>query len=473
MRSAIPPMDASSTSIPAQSGTHSVEVTHPSPVNDHPLSNFRSATTAAPRNAQLPLAAQRTGPAPASTEDGRAAMAARFGAIFKEREQLQPEVLRRLDVAAAPPPAGQGLLRLARTPVYLATVDKGTREGVTSRSHGFAVVGHPGQGNRSGLAYYSISGDHTRGGVDVDEAFLGRVAGRTPALEPAVQEAVRQLQGGAYLAKEHFHQAYACVRRERAPEGSAPSDVQIAGEVKALLMQIPEEKFELWLREPNGLKTASGAENRKPNMAERDLRHMENLQGTDLFTGRAWSEMSAQEKQSGNTIHLQTASLRCLPGADPLKLLDAKRQNLLHRTYVDELLDRNGTMLPTEAPASAASPEERTARAERAAAALPTYQLYPPYPANAGNCNTGVAALLRAAGQAEADIKAPSEFAFGLHKDLTPWDPLRGVPASPPAASSQIPPGSVDDSPIRGRLISTAALNEHLMRRQSGPERPL
>jgi hypothetical protein len=88
----------------------------------------------------------------------------------------------------------------------------------TSRSHGFAIIGDPGKGARSGAVYYGVSGDGKRGGVQVDTAFIrGSKKGFAQKFGGQAQAAVERLLGQAYPSREAFGRAYVDARKDADP----------------------------------------------------------------------------------------------------------------------------------------------------------------------------------------------------------------------------------------------------------------
>jgi hypothetical protein len=271
------------------------------------------------------------------------------------------------------------------------------------------------------------------------------------------------MQGQSFLTKEDFYKEYENIRREVDPN---ISNKQLMNETKALFILVPWEKMEMWVREPNGRKTPAGEDNKKPNLAEVDIRSLEQLHGVDAYTGKEFGKMSREEKQSGNTIYFAEPeiSLKCLPTADPLKLVEAMRHAKLHRLYVDETLGRNGTAVPGVV--ESRSKPIREIDRQRSVANVPTYKMFPPHPPGTGNCNSGTATILRMAGVAEQDIKPASEMAFGVRQRLAVWDPLQGHDISH-ELNNRPPNDSVDTASIRSQPIRTAEL-EKIIREGGG-----
>jgi hypothetical protein len=389
-------------------------------------------------------------------------------AVDRERKEMLDEVDER--VRHAPKrDAPVNEFGLRRVPTWLLSVDMVGVEGWATRTHGFVVVGHPGKGARSGASYYSISSDEKRGGAFLDARFVEKLNERLAddkyafhervseaakelggkrylskeALHDQVREAIRQLAGNSYLSREDFCSAYVQVRNQHDP--GVPLENLVA-EFKELAKLVPEERMELWIREPNGPKAP------KPNLAERDLRTFEQL-AEDEHAREDFAKLSEEEKLSGNTIKLKTVNLRRVVAADPLALLEAKRQNLLQRLYVDELHRRDGSgwgnssepesvfrALPEhtgvkispflkmkwqqnlELVSPGPSLEERKAAAAKL---TPLYQRFPPMLGNTGNCNSGAAELLRNAGLRKEDIRSPGEYNWGLHHSYQSWQPVK------------------------------------------------
>ncbi|STK83204.1 T3SS effector EspW [Escherichia coli] len=67
---------------------------------------------------------------------------------------------------------------------------------------------------------------------------------------------------------------------------------------------------------------------------------------TDKITGRKFSELG-EYLYSGNVIKLSQLSIRYLPNINSISLIETKQSLLLHRLYSDEVLQRNGTLIPT------------------------------------------------------------------------------------------------------------------------------
>ncbi|MCM4610684.1 T3SS effector EspW, partial [Escherichia coli] len=99
---------------------------------------------------------------------------------------------------------------------------------------------------------------------------------------------------------------------------------------------------EMWIYKNNG------KDNAKPNLGERDVRMFENISSddTDKITGRKFSELG-EYLYSGNVIKLSQLSIRYLPNISSISLIETKQSLLLHRLYSDEVLQRNGTLIPT------------------------------------------------------------------------------------------------------------------------------
>lgn len=91
----------------------------------------------------------------------------------------------------------------------------------------------------------------------------------------------------------------------------------------------------------------NGKDNAKPNLGERDVRMFENISpdDTDKITGRKFSELG-EYLYSGNVIKLSQLSIRYLPNINSISLIETKQSLLLHRLYSDEVLQRNGTLIP-------------------------------------------------------------------------------------------------------------------------------
>lgn len=166
----------------------------------------------------------------------------------------------------------------------------------------------------------------------------------------------------------------------------------------------------------------NGKDNTKPNLGERDVRMFENISSddTDKITGKKFSELG-EYLYSGNVIKLSQLSIRYLPNINSISLIETKQSLLLHRLYSDEVLQRNGTLIPTPLH------EEKSIPADNIKTMLnniPTYKMLPPFTETQGNCSSGAAMFLRKSGAEEKDILACSPRNYGLHHNIKTWDPL-------------------------------------------------
>jgi len=282
-----------------------------------------------------------------------------------------------------------------------------------------------------------------------------------------------------FRCKEDFYRAYFAERQRMNP---TPADAtaftrQLAQETKNLFIHcIPETAMEHWPRTPNGPDAA------KPNIIERDTRAFVNLTGVDMFTGQPLDErhrapgepppaanrLTQEQIHSGNVLELGHVALRRVHNVDSIKLLEADSQWRMYQRFVDEMFKRDGSMAPLAADAFPdRNPPWTEAQLNTAKAAIPTYQMYPDrafdhgWAPGTGNCNSGVAQLLRQAGAAERDIKAASPWSFGIDApDMNIWDPLRGAPDDRP-----VPGPHIEATSSRGRVLDMTAVADAVQRK--------
>lgn len=329
----------------------------------------------------------------------------------------------------------EGILAgLRKTPVYFANVEKIPIVGnFTSRSHGFAIIGDPGKGARSGAVYYGVSGDGKRGGVDVDAAFVrGSNKGFAQKCGGQAQAVVERLLGQAYPSREAFGRAYVDARKDADPNVGRET---LLRELKELSFLVPKEKWELWPLEPNG------RSERKPNLQERDVRTFEQIGKNEGLSAEEIRGALELATASGGAAHFNKISLRPMLDADAVSLIEAKRQQVLARLYVDQTHGRDGSGFPPDKlekePAKASDQQSVAAR-------VPTYQRFPPFESDlVGNCNTGAATLLSQSGASNASGPRPaSNVAFGYGHRSRAWRPVKDEGT----AASEVPRNDYADA---------------------------
>jgi hypothetical protein len=373
------------------------------------------------------------------------------------------------------------------------------QDGIGSLDHSFLVAGDPGQGNRSGAAYFSQSSDEKRGGLTLDDCFIKaaqkkKTSKDEPVFSKEALSALQNMEPRKYQSKEDFFFAYAqeCQNLRR-----DISLKDVLGEYIKLTFLGAQEDMEVWLREGNG------AEATRPNLAERDRRRFEGRwqnvgpketrseKETRLKEFGPLSELrkkSIEEQLAEGPIALKNITLRRLE-VDPSALIETKRSLMLKRLYVDELHNRMGTLVPaslyelgnadqmskikltdidlekyrtyreidadtgTEARPGVdvndlLGPDERRKIATDRTA---TYQ-YAPQKYGEGNCNTGVGDFLELAGVPRENALAATAFQIGLHHEgMHQWNPLRGN-----ATSSAAQPPSAEDK--KQEMIDTTSI---------------
>jgi hypothetical protein len=224
--------------------------------------------------------------------------------------------------------------------------------------------------------------------------------------------------------------------------------------------------MEVWIREPNGFDA------KKPNLAERDIRTFQNPWGADenSTAKKMFQRLSREEKTSGNAIPAGSMSIRCIPKADILNLVEARQQELIERLYGDELHNRNGTLVPPtlfELPsfdiplknvhledyrtyrenkldeAGARTDEMVNVNADKLderlaifSANKQTYEFAPEEGNEKGiNCNTGAKSILTDSGLSESDVMAATPFQVALHNEARTWHPVSSELALEPEES--------------------------------------
>jgi hypothetical protein len=337
------------------------------------------------------------------------------------------------------------ILRLRRTPVHFVNRDETMNElpNFISAIHGYAVIGDPGKGSKSGASYFGVSGDAKRAGVRIDKGFIKEVNARNVRgqhkYDAAVRRTVQALAGTGFPTREAFQLAY---RQARLAAEPGLDDAIISHEMKRLSFIVPQSSWEVWPLEPNGPQAE------RPNYPEEDVRHFEKLTGRYRRAGKGRAADPSGDAGAPPVRKFDSVSLRKLPDVDALALIEAKREWLLHRSFVDEKLGRD----------EGAEIDPATVSGEQSAAAkryVSTYQRTPPFvsPATA-NCNASTKALLLQA-QANAHLLPASASAVGFSHRARVWTP---VPVPAPAADGHVQPeASVD----RGQDIDVTEIMEH------------
>ncbi|EHO9952202.1 T3SS effector EspW [Escherichia coli] len=336
--------------------------------------------------------------------------------LFREHQQLSNETTMTNSASRRIVHKEHGI-SLKSVPVWLATAKTplALLNGKHTRSHSFIIAGTPGMGGRSGAQYYAINSDDKRSRIDIDSLFLKKLnnARNQNKFSIDVKETVIKLQGQKFTCIEDFHKKYSEIRLKT---NSNIQQKQITDEVKSLTYLIPSEKKEMWIYKNNG------KDNAKPNLGKRDVRMFENISpdDTDKITGRKFSELG-EYLYSGNVIKLSQLSIRYLPNINSISLIETKQSLLLHRLYSDEVLQRNGTLIPTPLHEEKSIP---AANIKTMLNNIPTYKMLPPFTETQGNCSSGAATFLRKSGAEEKDILACSPRNYGLHHNIKTWDPL-------------------------------------------------
>jgi hypothetical protein len=269
--------------------------------------------------------------------------------------------------------------------------------------------------------------------VQVDTAFIrGSKKGFAQKFGGQAQAAVERLLGQAYPSREAFGRAYVDARKDADPSVGRET---LLRELKELSFLVPKEKWELWPLEPNG-----HAE-KNPNLHERDLRTFEEMGKSESLSAEEISRALELAAASGDAAHFNKISLRPMLDADAISLIEAKRQQVLARLYVDETHGRDGSGLPPDKlEKEPAKPSDQQSVATRA----PTYQRFPPFESDlVGNCNTGAATLLSQSATSNASEPRPaSNVAFGYGHRSRVWQPV----TDEDAAASQAPRGDYADA---------------------------
>lgn len=377
-----------------------------------------------------------------------------FNVLQENRElsretTISPSISRRVTHMENPP--------LLRTPpVWLVTakIPLPLLNGRHTRSHSFVMVGDPGKGSNSGAQYYAINSDDKRSRVIIDDSFIQKTNNnhRYHNFSNNIRAAVESLLGRNFSCIEGFHKTYTNIRQKQEPNIS-PN--KLMEEVKALTFLIPSEHKEMWIYENNG------KESTKPNLGERDVRMFENvdLSEIDKVNVKSKSELYSH-MLSGEPIKTSKLTLRYLPNTDPIALIEAKRDLLLQRLYMDELYERNGTLLPCSEPNKGFVPPDILSQIQNK---TPTYKMLPPFTPLQGNCSTGAATILRKAGTKEEDILACSPRNYGLHHPMYFWKPILGEEILDETDKSDL---QVDNSTIRNHNPDTTDIEVWIHDRQ-------
>jgi T3SS secreted effector EspW len=386
---------------------------------------------------------------------------------------------------------------LKRAPVWMTATR--VQDGIESTDHTFFCIGNPGQGKKSGSAFFSQSSDEKRGGLNVTRRFKKdakkKVAdekklGKVPTFSEGALAALLKVPRVKYRSKEDFFFAYAqeCQNLKR-----DISLKDVIGEYIKLTFLGAQEDMEVWLREGNG------PEATRPNLAERDRRRFEGpwvKEDTDETRTKELRQLSELSKKSTEVqlaegpIVLTHATMR-RQVVDPLALIEAKQSLLLERNSVDELHNRMGTLVPASLYELGNAEQMskikitdvdlkkyRTVReieSESAASKKATYQFAPEKEGEA-NCNTGAAKFLELAGVPRKNILAATPFQFGLHhKGVHQWNPLRlnatSLEAQTPSAEDK-KQEMIDTTSIRTGNINMDSVEAVLKRKAAQIKNP-
>jgi hypothetical protein len=423
--------------------------------------------------------------------------AAQLLAIEKERIALAPEVNARFlhrPRHEGPVPEGHVLLR--RAPVWVASTDIQTQGGYASRTHTVCVVGDVGKGvYKSGLAYYSLRSDPKRSGMTLDAEYMNEVRqardrSGQPAFAAPVLDALEAMGECSFHTREAFFKAYVDQRLRQVPVPSNEQLKQVRREYDALAHLVPKHRWEVWPQAASGLPprreglTPEGEPAAPGNWSEQDVRKLERTpKGIDADSGKTFLALAPAQREDGRVLAFDDVSLRTLPNVDPLGVLEAHRHVLLHRLCVDQIAGRNGSTYPMMKVDRLSNPidpsdvrkamqalehgpwewrdvtyADRTPRQVRAALSkVATYQLYPEYGPDKGNCNSATSTFLHLAGARPEDIKSPSAYNYGFRHTLSIWQPLGPASASPPPQGSTTA-GAIDTSTSRGSPVRTAEI---------------
>ncbi len=377
-----------------------------------------------------------------------------FSVIRENRElsqetTLSPSISRRVTHTKNPP--------LLRTPpVWLVTakIPLPLLNGRHTRSHSFVMVGDPGKGSNSGAQYYAINSDDKRSRMVIDDSFIQKTNDnhRHHSFSNNTKAAVELLLGRNFSCIEGFSKAYSTIRQKQEPNIST---YKLMEEVKALTFLIPSEHKEMWIYENNG------KESTKPNLGERDVRMFEDVDLSEIDKADVKSKPELYSHMfSGEPIKTSKLTLRYLPNTDPIALIEAKRDLLLQRLYMDELYERNGTLLTCSDPNKGFVPPDILSQIQNK---TPTYKMLPPFTPLQGNCSTGAATILRKAGTKEEDILACSPRNYGLHHPMYFWKPVPGEVILDETDKSDL---RIDNSTIRNHSPDTVDIEIWIRDRQ-------